>query len=191
MQLCPSLAAIVRPRRLVASQRHLFYDPQPHESADGGSTAVQTSYRPGACVYDMSHHKSRGYGVILKPAEPAEDGAQRWLVKWEKEGARSKPIKESSLGLALIPNSQRSEITAIGQRFTVVVGTFKCSEGVTVKKASGYVDRCRENGGGAKPFNVSSLCFACYSSAPLACASDWPELDLPAGWQGGTAVIPP
>ena len=87
----------------------------------------------GDSVYDNSHNKSRGYGIISDSAPPGENGIAKWKVDWEG-GKRKKAISQKYLERPHIDHRHRVGPTAIGQRIVPMVGQYKGTEGTTVQK---------------------------------------------------------
>lgn len=129
--------------------------PTPTACTDGG-IELQEGFACGTSVYDRGHGgQQRGYGVVVKATDPADDGTARWYVDWAVGGrvnGRTTAIKETYLEVALIPNRARCPPTAIGQRVLVVLGNSKDSTGEIV----GKVGTCAGGGCGGAAAGGSS-----------------------------------
>ena len=111
---------------------------------------LQTGFACGTWVYDRGHGgQQRGYGVVARAGEPADDGTAKWYINWAaggRAGGRSTAIQETYLEMAVIANSARCPPTAIGQRVLVVLGNHKNSPGEIVAKVgtcAGGALRCK------------------------------------------------
>ena len=104
-------------------------------SGDTSSPPRQQQFKVGASVYDASHHGScRGYGTVVGMSDLADDGMQKWKVKWMKDGTRITAIKETYLELPLIHSCHRVAPSGLNQPILVVLGMHKGKTGVTKKK---------------------------------------------------------
>lgn len=95
---------------------------------------VQAAFQAGAAVYDCSHKRSRGYGVIVCAGSPAADGQARWVVDFGGGQQRKRAISETYLELPLLHHCRRSPPSGLQQEVLVVLGMHKSRTGITVRK---------------------------------------------------------
>lgn len=109
----------------------------------GGVVAApqQLQFGVGASVYDATHKRSRGYGVIVRAGRPAP-GSQRWVVKFDHlqpgkmTQQRQTSIAEAYLELPLVHHANRVPPRRLLEDVVVLLGTHKGKTGVTVRKVS-------------------------------------------------------
>ena len=140
---------------------------------------LQTSFSVGASVYDGSHKKSRGYGVIASGA-----GHGRWKVRFAG-GQRTTALQESSLHLAHIHNDEREPPSGLQQRIVVVLGPLAGQQGTTQSKAGAAAPAAP-----AAALQAPHACNPCMALPPTLPAAGWRQVDMPVGQQQGGARLP-